>query len=64
METSRRDLIVAGTALTALIATGADAQPAPAKAGSMQIIHVYAGPDGVSHARRVTVSGLPKDRCR
>lgn len=59
METSRRDLIVAGTALTALMATGSKAQPA-AKKGTMEIIHVYAGPDGVSHVKRVTVTGLPK----
>jgi hypothetical protein len=59
METSRRDLIVAGTALTALMATGANAQPAAAK-GSMEVIHVYAGADGVSHVKRVAVTGLPK----
>ncbi|HEY1124258.1 MAG TPA: hypothetical protein VGE65_01385 [Sphingobium sp.] len=58
METSRRDLIVAGTALTALMASGSKAQPA-AK-GTMEIIHVYAGPDGVSHVKRVTATGLPK----
>ena len=59
METSRRDLIVAGTALTALMASGSSAQPAAAK-GTMEIIHVYAGPDGVSHVKRVTVTGLPR----
>jgi len=59
METSRRDLIVAGTALTALMATGSKAQPAATK-GTMEIIHVFAGPDGVSHVKRVTVTGLPK----
>jgi hypothetical protein len=59
METSRRDLIVAGTALTALMAAGSKAQPAAAK-GAMEIIHVYAGADGVSHVKRVTVTGLPK----
>ncbi len=26
----------------------------------MEIIHVYAGADGVSHVKRVTVTGLPK----
>lgn len=59
METSRRDIIVAGTALTALMATGSKAQPGATK-GTMEIIHVYAGPDGVSHAKRVTVTGLPR----
>jgi hypothetical protein len=59
METSRRDLIVAGTALTALMASGSKAQPAAAK-GTMEVIHVYAGADGVSHVKRVTVTGLPK----
>lgn len=60
METSRRDLIVAGTALTALMATGAAAQPGGAKPGTMEVIHVYADKDGVSHAKRVAVTGLPK----
>ncbi len=59
METSRRDLIVAGTALTALMASGSKAQPAASK-GTMDVIHVYAGADGVSHVKRVTVTGLPK----
>jgi len=59
METSRRDLIVAGTALTALMATGSKAQ-APAAKGTMEIIHVWAGADGVSHVKRVTVTGLPR----
>ncbi|MBO9669719.1 MAG: hypothetical protein J7485_04300 [Sphingobium sp.] len=59
METSRRDLIVAGTTLTALMSAESNAQPAAAK-GTMEIIHVYAGPDGVSHVKRVTVTGLPK----
>ena len=60
METSRRDLLVAGAALTALMPASAGAQPAAAKAGTMEIIHVYAGVDGVSHVKRVTVTGLPK----
>jgi len=60
METSRRDLIVAGTALTALIATGSSAQPVATKAGTMQVIHVYADANGVSHVKRVAVAGLPK----
>ncbi|MBO9574880.1 MAG: hypothetical protein J7494_04005 [Sphingobium sp.] len=60
METSRRDLLVAGAALTALMPTAASAQPAGARKGSMEIIHVWAGPDGVSHAKRVTVTGLPR----
>jgi hypothetical protein len=60
METSRRDLLVAGAALTALLPAGATAQPTNAKSGTMEVIHVWAGADGVSHARRVTVQGLPK----
>jgi hypothetical protein len=60
METSRRDLLVAGTVLTAFMGSEGIAQPAAAKPGSMEVIHVYAGPDGVSHVKRVAVTGLPK----
>ena len=58
MDTTRRDLLVAGAALTALMPAAAGAQPANAKSGTMEVIHVWAGPDGVSHAKRVTVKGL------
>jgi hypothetical protein len=60
METSRRDLLAGGTLLTALMASGVHAQPAGARPGALEVIHVYAGPDGVSHVRRVAVAGLPK----
>jgi len=71
METSRRNLIAAGTALTALLAVGActkveeaekaPAEPAPEpKEGTMEVIHIYADAEGVSHVKRVTVTGMPK----
>ena len=70
MQTSRRNMIAAGTALTALLATGACAQsedeemsPAPenrTEPGVMEIIHIYADEEGVSHFKRVTVTGMPK----
>lgn len=60
METSRREMLVAGTVLTAALAAGAKAQEGGGKAGSMEVIHVYADADGVSHYRRVQITGLPK----
>lgn len=71
METDRRNLIAAGTALTALLAAGACSKPAEEEAapadpvpsqepGTMEIIHIYADADGVSHVERVTVRGMPK----
>lgn len=61
MDTSRRDLMAGGAALTTLLATGASAQAATSPPpGTMEVIHVYAGPDGISHVKRVTVTGLPK----
>jgi hypothetical protein len=57
METSRRDLLVAGTALAALAATGAQAQIGQAPPGLMEVLHVYADKDGISRARRVRVYG-------
>ncbi len=67
METSRRTMIVAGTALLALGACKKiEDAPAPAepaskpKEGTMEIIHIYADADGVSHVKRVTVTGMPK----
>jgi hypothetical protein len=64
-------MIAAGTALTALFATGACAQedsggaplpggPAKGPDGIMEIIHVYADDNGVSHVNRVKVQGSPK----
>jgi hypothetical protein len=65
METSRRNLIAAGAGLTALVATkGKAAQPPhePEKgpSGIMEVIHVYADEDGVSHVDQVKVVGSPK----
>ncbi|MGF7170672.1 hypothetical protein FHS91_002358 [Sphingobium xanthum] len=57
METSRRDLLAAGTILTALMTTGAEAAPAPPPPGLMEVLHVYSDAEGVSHARRVRVYG-------
>jgi hypothetical protein len=57
METSRRDLIAAGTVLAALGATGASAAPSKAPPGLMEILHVYSDANGISHARRVRVYG-------
>ena len=60
METSRRNAIVGGVALTALLAAKAGAQAGGPKGTGMTIIHIYAGKDGVSHVQRVPVIGLPK----
>ena len=70
METSRRNILAAGTALTALVATRSAAEPAPraarpavpaCKPGTMEVIHVYADADGTSHYRRVPVYGTMKE---
>lgn len=65
MNTDRRTVLAAGTVLTTLAAAGvraADAPLEPAKgpSGIMEVIHVYAGADGVSHVGRVKVLGSPK----
>ncbi|MXO58330.1 hypothetical protein GRI89_02065 [Altererythrobacter salegens] len=71
MNTDRRTVIAAGTALTALLATGACAQednggsplpdgPAKGPSGIMEIIHIYADEEGVSHVGKVSVQGTPK----
>jgi len=57
MQTSRRDLLAAGTILTALAATSAGAQIRQAPPGLMEVLHVYSGQDGISRARRVKVYG-------
>jgi len=58
MQTSRRDLIAMGTVLTAALAAGrSTAQISAAPAGLMEVLHVYSGADGISHARRVPVYG-------
>jgi hypothetical protein len=60
MDTSRRELLAAGTVLTALLASGASAAPDPAPPGLMEVLHVHAGPDGPSRARKVRIFGTPK----
>lgn len=60
METSRRNAIAGGVALTALLATRAGAQAGGPKGDGMEVIHVYADANGVSHVQRVPVIGLPK----
>jgi|GEM_PF-1062225 len=72
MEASRRSVLAAGSVFTAMLASGTHAAPgeissgrenAPAcKAGTLEVIHVYAGADGVSHFRKVPVAfGTMKD---
>ena len=68
MLTDRRTVIATGAALGTLLATGACAQegdsptaePATGPAGLMEVIHVWADADGVSHVDRVKVVGSPK----
>jgi hypothetical protein len=66
MQTDRRTVIAAGTVLTTMFASGAQAQQAPHEpakgpSGIMEVIHIYAGADGVSHVNRVRVLGSPKE---
>lgn len=64
METSRRDLIAAGSMLTALMAAGAGsaagAAPDPAPPGLAEVFHVHVGMDGKSQAKRVKIHGSMK----
>lgn len=60
METSRREVLAAGTILSALVATGAKAQTSSGEKGQMEVIRVFAGADGASHFERVMVAGMPK----
>ena len=65
MQTDRRTVLAAGTVLTTMLATGAKAQepphePARGPSGIMEVIHIHAGADGVSHVGRVRVLGSPK----
>lgn len=57
METSRRDLLAAGTVLSALVATGGRAEISPSPSDLMEVLHIYTGADGISRARRVRVYG-------
>jgi hypothetical protein len=65
-ETDRRTLLASGAGLTALLATGAMAQTEVSSAsagmepGTMEIIHIYADAEGISHFRRVKAEGMPK----
>jgi hypothetical protein len=70
MQTDRRTVLAAGTMLTTMLATRATGQntggeaphePAKGPSGIMEVIHVYAGADGVSHVKRVRVQGSPKE---
>ena len=66
MQTVRRTVLTAGTVLTTLAVTGARAadtplEPAKGPSGIMDVIHVFAGADGVSHVNRVKVVGSPKE---
>ena len=65
MDTDRRTVLAAGAGLTTMLATGAQAadpphEPAKGPSGIMEVIHIYAGADGVSHVGRVRVMGSPK----
>ena len=68
MLTDRRTALTAGAALTTLLATGACAQepdsptadPQEGPSGLMEVIHIWADEDGVSHVDRVKVVGSPK----
>ena len=65
MKTDRRTMLAAGTVLTTMLATGVQGQepphePAKGPSGIMEVIHIYAGADGVSHVNRVRVLGSPK----
>lgn len=76
METSRRDVLAAGTVLTAFAATGARATtegevavteptagslPYEGPAGGMRIYHIWADEQGISHVRTVYNTNIPKD---
>ena len=68
MQTDRRTVIATGAALATLLATNAcgqetdspTADPETGPSGLMEVIHIFAGEDGVSHVNRVKVTGSPK----
>lgn len=68
MLTDRRTVIATGAALGTLLATSACAQegnsptadPETGPSGLMEVIHIWADEQGVSHVARVKVTGSPK----
>ena len=60
METSRRNVLAAGAVLTALMSGKVRAQGGEGAQGTMEVIHIYADAEGVSHVKRVQVTGMPK----
>jgi hypothetical protein len=76
METSRREILGAGAAMTAMLATAASANteekmevtkpegvslPYEGPAGGMRVYHMWAGEDGETHLRTVYNINIPKD---
>ena len=66
METDRRTVLAAGAGLTTMLAAGAQGadpphEPAKGPSGIIEVIHVYADENGVSHVGRVKVVGSPKE---
>ncbi len=55
MDASRRTALAGGALLAALIGSKATAAPSPAPPGLMEVLHIYADAEGISHGRRVTV---------
>jgi hypothetical protein len=65
MNTDRRTVLAAGTVLTTLAAGALRAadkplEPAKGPSGIMEVIHIFADENGVSHVNRVKVVGSPK----
>jgi hypothetical protein len=57
MDPSRRDVLAASALLAGFSATAAGARMTKAPEGLMEVLHVHAGADGISRARRVRVYG-------
>ena len=65
MKIDRRTVLAAGTVLTTMLATGVGAaetplEPAKGPDRIMEVIHIFADENGVSHVNRVKVVGSPK----
>ena len=65
MHTDRRTVLTTGTMITALAASGVRAadtplEPARGPDKIMEVIHIFADENGVSHVNRVKVVGSPK----